>query len=93
MPPIEKTPAEWAQWIADKFASPTEPAELAAFVQGIIISAPPGGRDLGLEVAAQYFEGLADECPDESTIAGRSMWAVLRAFGDHLRSLKKGQAK
>lgn len=91
MPRIEKTPAEWAKWIDEMYASAPNPAAIPDLVEGLIANARAAGRDDGIEAVAALLDDLAAEGggDDDNILPIRDR---LRALADEARSLKKGGA-
>lgn len=89
MPRIEKTPAEWAKWIDEMYASAPNPAAIPDLVADILVAARDVGHDQGVEAVAAFLDDLAADGGDgdDNILPIRDR---LRALADEARSLKKG---
>ncbi len=86
MAKVEKTPAEWAKWIDEMYASAPNPAAIPALVEDLITAARDLGHDAGVESVAAYLDDAAVACHDNE------FRTVVRGFAMHARTLKKGGA-
>ena len=93
MAKVEKTPAEWAKWIDEMYASAPNPAAIPPLVEDLLIAARDFGRDDGIEAVALQLDLIAEEGPDEGGHVDASLMNSLRAIAATARSLKKGQGQ